>query len=384
MEKVVVISKDVYFDLDKTGRDKFLEFVNESSKENKIVFISNNPARRNELEEVFGDKHHYGGRRWLKEIINKNKDKLNHFLFVGNKDQDFYTAVNIKVPLLYPLWTRNIESKAKQYGYEIHNVDELRKFIGTYNNQNSWYFSLDLPDGSKVYSLICAHYYSLYIPEKERELVIGFEKLLKDGNKLYFKVFLAHFIASMTNKPEFRDIDIWSVFPSSGLELNEDMMFFKEKVRTTTKVRNPHLIESGQRINNLFIRHTQITKSHLMRREDRKKEGCVRHFKSIYLNDAYKGKLKGKNICVFDDYLTHGNSFEAARNLLRKEGVNNIIFVSIGRFNNPYIYQEYAIDGDAYTSNYNYAIQMRSELNNSGDVRARRELENLYKIFDMH
>ena len=102
------------------------------------------------------------------------------------------------------------------------------------------------------------------------------------------------------------------------------------------------------------------------------------------LNDAYHGGLEGKVICVFDDYLTHGNSFETARNLLRSQHVERIIFVSIGRFDNPYMYQRYAIGGNVFAPNFKYEFYGSTDINGGvQELKARKEVENLHNIFKL-
>lgn len=87
---------------------------------------------------------------------------------------------------------------------------------------------------------------------------------------------------------------------------------------------------NGRKPDPIFIRHTATSKSSREKGDRQRNDYCQKHFQSILVNDKYKRKLKGRVVCVFDDYLTYGNTFEALRNLLVKCEVKKIIFVSIG------------------------------------------------------
>lgn len=142
----------------------------------------------------------------------------------------------------------------------------------------------------------------------------------------------------------------WAVAPSSSTEPNEVMEEIKEYVRCMMNGRKPEPI---------FIRHTATTKSRFDGPVRQQIEYCLKHFRTICVNDdmTYKGKLRGRVVCVLDDFLTYGNTFEALRNLLVACGVRKIIFLSIGKFHsygeNWYIQKSFNIQGDVHTPNYN-------------------------------
>ena len=64
--------------------------------------------------------------------------------------------------------------------------------------------------------------------------------------------------------------------------------------------------------------------------------GAQDEFETLCINSDYKRRIerlkkeKRFNVIIFDDYMTHGNSFNAVRNLLENLGANKIIFVSLG------------------------------------------------------
>lgn len=142
---------------------------------------------------------------------------------------------------------------------------------------------------------------------------------------------------------------------------------------------------NGRKHEAIFIRHTATEKSRSDSRDDRQRNDyCLKHFQSIHVNDKYKGKLKGRVVCVFDDYLTHGNTFEALRNLLIRCEVKKIIFVSIGKFKHnyesQYIQKSFSIEGDVYSGNYTAEFNTAACHEVEFDDAARRSLENLKQL----
>jgi len=383
LEKILIISKEVYrdyYDYDSNGRFKvFMD--NMLEKNNSILFISRDSQEVNNIEKYFSNLGYNKKkgvyvctRDEVKNLVKNNKG--NYFIVIGNRDKDFELAVNNKLLYIVPNWCNDIYYKSKKYGININKIEELEQIIKTANNQNNWYYKDQLEDGTKIYSLMSGMYKTWGVTPKEKELVIGFEKFLKEGERDYYEILYYHFLAAISNLEEFKEIDIWGIAPSSGLKLNKDMLEFKDKARCMMK---KQFTREGE---NLFLRHTQIIKSHSLNSVTREKDGASRHLESIYLNPNYR--VRGKNICIFDDYLTHGNTFEAMRNILRKAGVNKIIFVSLGRFKRNYIYQNFKIEGDVTIPNgFTYQEVKREYRGYDCNDKARGEVKNLYDIFNL-
>lgn len=70
--------------------------------------------------------------------------------------------------------------------------------------------------------------------------------------------------------------------------------------------------------------------------------GADYEFDTLRINPEFKQKIErlkkeGRfKVCIFDDYMTHGNTFNAVRNLLKHLGADKIIFVSLGNFSHPF------------------------------------------------
>ncbi|MFR0781151.1 MAG: phosphoribosyltransferase [Zhenhengia sp.] len=385
MEKVLIVSLDVVEDLDETRKNKLLQCFKKITEENNIIcFISHDNSRLLKSKEEYSyisKNFKYKNRSQIREIVDKLGNK--YFIVLGNVDEDLFLASNKKLLFMTPTWTKILEEKPKKYGLPVNNPKELLSIIKIINNQNYWYAKLDVDKDTTVISLMDGAYKYYSKSPEEKEMIKNFEEVLKRGKTTYFDILLYHFLAGISSNELFKEVTTWCIFPSSKCQLNETMMKFKEHVRYMMNGREA----KNNIMNNLFIRHTEITPTHSLKETDRETYGAGLHFESLMIDPAYKSKIKGKTVCVFDDYLNYGNSFEACRHLLKKAGVKKIIFVSLGKFRRNYLYQSWDIVGDVFSKSYKTSnfkveeyIQHREfEINN----KAKDEVENLYNIFNI-
>ena len=375
MKKTIIFSTDAYTDLDDQSRLEFRNILQEAiTNGHKIIFTARDARKQQLLRNITIDNKNifFIDRDNVKSKIRTNSGKQQYFIVVGNREQDLFMAAANKLFYIVPHWCKNYDSPVLQYGIKVQNLHGLKMLIDVIDNQNSWYYRLDLDEQTTILSLTSANTFGDHSVE-ERKMIDGFKSYLKDSEKPMEIILLCHFLAAISNNPEFREIKDWAIMPSSGIKLNEDMWKFKEKARE---------LMNGRKKEPIFIRHTATFKSH-----DPKNAvfrlPCDRHFDTIMLNDKYKGKLKDRTVCVFDDYLTNGTTFETARNLLKKEKVKKIFFVSLGRFGKRYIKQDYELEGDLFRKGYKYSFQLRMNMGGLINNNAISEIEHLHDIFEL-
>lgn len=263
-------------------------------------------------------------------------------------EADFRTAVNTKLLFIGAGYAKNYlneDSKAYKYGLQVQTVDELAEFFDRFLNvENPWYYRLDVSDDFAVYSLTSSN----TMGNKSHDAVTlsnKFRQCLKQGNERTRGAFISYFIVGIYNiVKEVENIDYWGVYPSSRVEQNSDLEYFKELARTTFKVRKN---------DPLFIRHTKSVKRNEYR-GNRVDFGCENQFETMIINPAYKGKLAGKTVGVIDDFTTFGTSAETVRALLEKEGVAKVVFITLGKFGRDYYKYSYQIEGDVYSPGYTF------------------------------
>lgn len=117
--------------------------------------------------------------------------------------------------------------------------------------------------------------------------------------------------------------------------------------------------------------------------------GGTLEFASLCINPAFEAKIKNLkrerkfNVVIFDDYMDHGNGFNAVRCLLESLGANKIIFVSMGIFRKQFQRKDYIISGNIYGAGYTYTLESQQVLTNYViNDSAKMEVEHLYDIFN--
>lgn len=390
MQKILLFNLDFIKRNQDYDTDIYNQFINMLKllikQKNHICFYTRDVRTLNSYKDyINGISCHYKSRREVEQLLKDNNDKSNVFIVIGRKDVDFLMAVNNKILFITPTWLP-MEDKAKRYGILVDTPIQLFQFIQTINNQNTWYSYLELDNKTIIYSLMDARYGYYANSYKEKDLIKNFEELLKKGkSRNYYTILLYHFLAAMTNTKLFDDIEIWGIIPSSNKDLNQDMLMFKDIVRCIKKGRQPGNYP------NILKRHTCKLEAKNKNSQIRKEMGPFEEFETLKINQEYKQKierLKHKNkfnVCIFDDYMTHGNSFEAARNLFESLGAQKLIFVSLGRFENEYQKNDCLIEGDVYTSNYKARVINHVTISKGCfkiNVEAKREVERLYDIFN--
>lgn len=296
----------------------------------------------------------------VKQFINNHPGRN---IFIGNLNQDFFSAVNTKILFLFPEWIINPrEEKALKYGVHVRNTEHLINMLHIFNNLNTLYYTLPVDELTTVYALTSANNYGA--TDDENEVINKFRQVLKENDKEYLDVIKLTLSSGLSINPLIQETDIWSIMPSSGTTLNPTMLDIKDQIRYQYKSK----LDTSEEP--LLIRHTPTKKSHETPIFDRLEEGAAKHLSSIHINPYYRDRLKDKNVTILDDYVTNGISFESIRNLLATAGVKKINFIAIGRFtkfsknNGKGIYQkeDFEITGDIYSPNFSYALKNKQDI----------------------
>lgn len=375
MQKIIIMSTDPYTDLNYNNRCRFREVLNKLiTKGDKIVFTANWESKKDLLTDINIDNKNirFYKRDELRIKLKNVSDNKNYFIVVGNRDADLQLAASNKLFYIVPTWCDSLDILPQKYGIKVKDIEHLYKLINIIENQQSWYYRADLDEKTTILSLTSANTWGSH-SEEELKMIESFRAYLKEGDSTHQMTLLYHFLASISNNKEFRDIKDWGIMPSSGTELNSDMNLMKEKARE---------LMNGRKKEPIFLRHTATWKSHKSWENKLNRKPCDRHFDTIILNPYYKGKLKNRTVCIFDDYLTYGTTFETARNILISENAKKIFFVSLGRFGKQYTMQNYEITGDVSKPGYAYKLLGTKEIYGKIDKSAITEIEKLHNIIN--
>ena len=80
--------------------------------------------------------------------------------------------------------------------------------------------------------------------------------------------------------------------------------------------------------------------------------------------------------------MTHGNTFNAVRNMLESIGANKIIFISLGYFGKAFQKKDYLLEGSVFDTSYTYNLISTEAQYPIIDDGAKEEVSNLYEIFN--
>lgn len=380
MAKHVVLTRLTVFDEDFKMYEGVKElFINLNKDGHKIIVISHHNETLKFMteifEEIFDFKVACTYRRTIREYV--NEDNASKVVLVGSSDDDLILAANKRILIINPGWSVKQEGKPARYGITLKRPEQLFEAIRLIDNQSRWYYKLEVDQDTTVLALTSANTKNWDVEATEKEVLEGFEQLLKSGDRKYFNTLYFHLISGVMKDPELRKVDRWGIFPSSSGDLNEELEELKERCRYLTgkKMHEP-----------LFLRHTAVTKSRNTAHETRLKQGCVKHFDSIILNPYYSKRVKGQVVCVIDDYTTNGISFETARNLLFKAGASKVILVALGRYKKGkdgiHQHEVYDLSGDITKPGYKYSLNSKKNLIGKYDHSARDEVRRIYEILN--
>jgi hypothetical protein len=336
------------------GIKKQLDYYLSLDPGNRVVVMSvrsaglqNIPKEYNPLLVPF--RLRGSGVELLVFIAAKTGFSIDQTIVLGSKDHDMYTAAHTNSILLTAVYSQSNNAGAvifiKQYGVPLNNVASLGKFFERfYGLSQPWYFRVEVDPVTTLYALTNANTFGIK-GTPEEELKRKFLDCLKNDNATHLVAFSSYFLVSCHLLEEFRDIDIWDIYPSSSKErVNEDLLYFARMAAHSFKKTFPK--------HRLLIRKAPASKRHFKNPALRVDHGCKEELETMIINPAYNGKLAGKSVAIIDDFTRFGTSCETARILLREAGVRKVVFIAMGKFggDNQYHAYEYSIAGNIHTS----------------------------------
>ncbi|WP_242214904.1 hypothetical protein [Bacillus cereus group sp. BfR-BA-01383] len=366
----LLISRNAFFDEDDGIREEIFELMESiKEKEIQVVLVSrSNQKYKDIIDDTLPnpEKIKYGPRGKLSgKVLTSNKD----IMLVGAVEEDIRIAANNKIMLINPGWVENVDEKIQKYGFKLKNFNQIIQCIDILNLNNEIFYDFPIDEKTRLIAVSNANKY--FAVENEAEMIKKYKETLKYGIEDYKYAVYFHYLTMIIGMEEFDDVYYWMSVPSSTGS-NENNIY--------DIVKQTRYLMKNRRSEELFIRHKPAKKSTSMKPEDRIKEGCQRHLDTIHLNPKYKGKLKGKKICVLDDYFTNGSSFECIRNLLINEEVSEIILVAIGTFRKPYHKENYKINGNVYEAGFEYSFVNKRVITGTPNEKSSETINEIHNI----
>ncbi|CAM4199656.1 hypothetical protein QCI44_28825 [Bacillus cereus group sp. RP37] len=366
----LLISRNAFFDEDDEIREEIFELMESiEGKEIQVVLVSRSKQKYKDIIDDTlpnPDKIKYGSRGKLSgKVLPSNKD----IMLVGAVEEDIRIAANNKILLINPGWVENVDEKIQKYGFKLKNFNQIIQCIDILNLDTELFYDFEVDEKTRLIAVSNANKY--YAVKNEAEMIENYKRTLKYGYETYRYAVYFHYLTMIIGMEEFKDVDYWMSVPSSTGSTENNIYDIVKRTR---------YLLNNRRSQELFVRYKPGKKSTSMSSKDRIEEGCKRHFETLHLNPKYKGKLKGKKICVLDDYFTYGASFESVRNLLIKEEVGEIILVAIGTFKKPYYKEDFKIKGNVYEHGYNYTFIDKELVYGEANEKSSKIINKIYDI----
>ena len=385
MAKNIFIYRNVIEKLnDKSDLDNiFLHLKNLVNEGNTIYIVTDSSNDNHDLTSY--ENYDLSFMPTITEEIPKIIDTSeNSSVFIDNKNSTYELSQKSISLFITPLWMTDMESKPDSFGIKVKNSKQMYQIIKHSNNNNYWHTKNELEDGSMLFTLIDAKFRYFSTSTNEGKMIDNFLSILHgEEENNFFKILKYDLLSALSNKSDYFDnVDIWTIFPKSNLTLDRNMMELKYNIES-----NRGLTEKDNYIeDNLIIRHTEKQRSHEIPVITRYSEGAKLNLKTIQLNPKFRDKVKGATVCVIDDFLNHGYSFEAARNLLKAAGAKQVVLVALGLYQNDYSYEEYDIKGDPFTKDFIFGEPIKRKpiqnLRFKVNFQVKVEVETLFSVFN--
>lgn len=316
--------------------------------------------------------------------VNSLKENDTIISILGVVEVDALFAFQCRVPLFNAqkviMGDLFVDKKISDYGLPISSFKDIIDCYRAFEINKVNYFRYDEGSHFTVVSINNAN--TMYKPDEEVRIKNIFEKNLKANDDSREHKILLLLLFQIINKiisdRMFDSVEFWGTFPSSTYgKVDTSANFLKEAIRVI--VNGKPRAKAGIPTE-IFIRHKSMQSKHNSG-SIRLSNKCGRDFDTLILNPILRGKLRGKTVCIIDDYITNGYSAESAKHVLFKAGVDRVIFLSMGKFGKRYFQTSYQINGEVIEPAYPYTFLGENELGQH-DVTMNYNVQNDIGILD--
>lgn len=384
MTITLVLSKKLFFNNEDQIIEQGKSSLKQLSKKYQCIILSNNSKRLKDQVSDFlndDDNVYFLTRQHFRSIYNDNLEQLeNESLYIiGCVQEDAEIAFNFKRMLFHPTWIKDCSQKIKDYGHPVSSIESLIRATEIMAIHKSNYFTMDKSEQFIVTSIFNGNTFGNYVSNDEKAIREIFHMVLKKDKKRGFTELYYHIISELLTNPIYKSVDYWGVFPSSKKDKkNQFMEFIKERTR---------LIYGKKIKENVFVRYSDMPA-----KKDSKNTRLFfkssKDFETLEINPNLtknpKNYIKGKTICILDDYVTNGYSAEAAKHILLNAGAKKVIFLSIGKYGNKYFDTNYQLTSDKksmYTRDYTFEY-LNEQQHGTEYSQNSSELLTIYKMLE--
>jgi hypothetical protein len=268
-----------------------------------------------------------GSPAWVERALQEFGVERNELVWLGDTDNDMRSAVNGGVIYFHAGWS------VSDYPYGIHLTEPsllplyLQEF---FQKPSPWYWQFNGTDrqGRRITAKALMDANGAGIDVLRNDLIL----FLKEGGnprvgpmRVRDFIFL-HFVGSMFSDPLYREVDIWTAYPSSRGGVNPTLGGLVGLVARIFKDRY---------FGDLLIRHTQSMDSGTSRLREIQVD-FYNQSNTVRVNPDHRQRIQGRCIAVMDDFTTRGYSGECARQLLLEAGAAEVVCVNVSKYGRDY------------------------------------------------
>ncbi len=277
------------------------------------------------------DGRRRGSPAWIDVVKTRLSVEAWELLYVGSGELDCRTAINAGSLYIHAAWTG--ASRGRIPALAASDPGEVREFVESHLLTGAlWSYS---DDGSNprlsIRSLLPA---GTAIPSGNGES-IGLKDIFthhKDpmiGEEPARDVLMLRVITNCYLQGLLTPGTYFGVYPGSRLgSINPELEGFARPASS---------LVHGFFKDDLLERHTVAPDTSLVRyrartRGVRADVTIATQASTVRIAEKYRGKLQGRNVVIYDDFMTNGISLDWARQLLQAAGTKRVVLVSVGKY----------------------------------------------------
>jgi hypothetical protein len=268
-----------------------------------------------------------GSPAWVTWALQEFQLESNEIVWLGDSDGDMRSAVNAGIIYFNAGWSM----PNYPYGINLSAPNLLPLYLQEFFQKSApWYWQFSGADrqGRRIIAKAMMDANGAGIQDLRDDLV-GFLKDRRNprvGPIAVRDFIFLHFVGSVFSDPFYRQVDIWTAYPSSRGGINPALGGLVSFVARLFRDRY---------FDDLLIRHTQSMDSGTSRLRDIQVD-FYNQSNTMRVNSEHRQRIQGKCIVVMDDFTTRGYSGECARQLLLEAGAAEVACINIRKYGRDY------------------------------------------------
>ncbi|GHB29998.1 MULTISPECIES: hypothetical protein [Streptomyces] len=278
------------------------------------------------------DKAKRGNKAWLEAAADRLGIRMNQLILIGTSQFDWYTGIHAGVVHIHARWASRLGAKITSLmSDEPTDVIELLEYFLLHEPR--WAFRLD--DEDRAFAIRSMLPFNARFPRGGGRTftikdIFTYESTVKVGDQDARDVLMLHLLCAAYLDGALPGQSFFCVYPSSTpAKGNPQLAGFlqRAKVMTGSSYKEDLLERVAQAPDTSLERYKRS-----IGQSTGRDISIAAQARTIRVNPAYKKKIAGKTVIVFDDFTTEGKSLEWARTLLSEAGAARVIALTIGKY----------------------------------------------------